>query len=321
MTTFKSTLATGSVHVAASLRDADSEKNASLGETRLRGFTLVELLVVIAIIGILVALLLPAIQAAREAARRSSCLNNLMQLGLATHNYEFNYESLPPGVTDTKGPIRNEPQGQHVSWIVKILPYMEENALWRKFDQAAGAYADVNAEIRSVPISIMICPSFPGEETNKSKTVAITTYAGCYHDVEAPIDVDNHGLMFLNSRVRFDEIEDGSSKTLLVAEKLLTGPEDLGWLSGTRATLRNTGKIEKRTPRFEVAADDPGADPPALTVAESLVVGGFGGYHPGGFNANFADGSTRFITEEIAANVWQLMGNRADGQIIKGRDW
>ena len=91
------------------------------------GFTLVELLVVIAIIGILVALLLPAIQAAREAARRTSCLNNVMQLGLAVHNYEFNFETLPPGVTDTKGPIRNEPQGHHVSWIVQILPFMEEN--------------------------------------------------------------------------------------------------------------------------------------------------------------------------------------------------
>src|SRR5262245_7955511 len=79
-------------------------------------FTLVELLVVIAIIGILVALLLPAIQASREAARRSSCLNNLMQLGLACHSYEFNHESIPPGVIDKKGPIRNEAQGQHVSW-------------------------------------------------------------------------------------------------------------------------------------------------------------------------------------------------------------
>jgi len=316
----KTIFATHSAHVAASLRDADCTADASLGETRLRGFTLVELLVVIAIIGILVALLLPAIQAAREAARRSSCLNNMMQLGLATHNYEFNYEALPPGVTDTKGPIRNEPQGQHVSWLVKILPYMEENALWRKFDQAAGAYADVNAEVRSVPVSVMICPSFPGEKTNKAKTIAITTYAGCYHDVEAPIDADNHGLMFLNSRVRFDEIEDGSSKTLLIAEKLLKGPEDLGWVSGTRATLRNTGKIEKRTPRFEAAAE-PGAEPPPQTVAESLFVGGFGGYHPGVFNANFADGSTRAITEEIDANVWQLLGNRADGQIIKGRDW
>ena len=103
-----------------------------------RGFTLVELLVVIAIIGVLVALLLPAVQAAREAARRTACLNNVTQLNLAIHNFEFHFESLPPGVTNADGPIRNEPKGTHVSWIVTILPYFEQNALAKHFDQAAG---------------------------------------------------------------------------------------------------------------------------------------------------------------------------------------
>jgi type II secretory pathway pseudopilin PulG len=77
------------------------------------GFTLV----VISIIGILVALLLPAVSAAREAARQTQCLNNMMQLGLAVHNYEYHFESLPPGVTNPDGPIRNEAQGIHISWI------------------------------------------------------------------------------------------------------------------------------------------------------------------------------------------------------------
>src|SRR5437868_11689079 len=88
---------------------------------RTAGFTLVELLVVIAIIGILVALLLPAVQSAREAARHTTCVNNEVQLALAIHNYEFHFETLPPGVINPTGPIRNEPQGIHVSWIARIL--------------------------------------------------------------------------------------------------------------------------------------------------------------------------------------------------------
>jgi type II secretory pathway pseudopilin PulG len=274
----------------------------------------VELLVVIAIIGILVALLLPAVQAAREAARRASCLNNATQLGLALHNYEFHFETLPPGVTDTKGPIRNEPQGNHTSWIVKILPYIEERVLFQHYDQAAGAYAATNAEVRATPIPTLECPSDPELYLNEEETAARSGYAGCHHDVEAPIDADNHGLLFLNSQIRYADIFDGTSKTILLGEAP-TGPNSLGWVSGTRATLRNTGSIESpRAALAQPAEDQPAAAQPRL---ESLLVGGFGSYHPGIFNVTFADGSTRGISDNVDRTTFQQLGHRADGQIMK----
>jgi prepilin-type N-terminal cleavage/methylation domain-containing protein/prepilin-type processing-associated H-X9-DG protein len=279
-----------------------------------KGFTLVELLVVIAIIGILASMTLPAVQATREAARRTSCINNLSQLGLAAHSYEFHFETLPPGVTNPVGPIRSEPQGKHVSWIVRILPYLEENALFRNFDAEAGAYAPVNDAVRITPIAILECPSEPNPFLNDGGNVALSSYVGCHNDVEAPIDKDNHGLLFLNSKVRYVDIEDGSSKTILLGEARVN-PKALGWVSGTRATLRNTSMIEQRP----LTNADPveGPQDENKKAAASLVVGGFSSNHPGGINAGFADGSTRFISENIEPELLHQLGNRADGQIMK----
>jgi prepilin-type processing-associated H-X9-DG protein len=268
------------------------------------------LLVVIAIIGILVALLLPAIQAAREAARRTNCVNNEVQLALAVHSYEFHFEHLPPGVTNPTGPIRSEAQGNHVSWIAHILPYMEETTLYKKFDQSAGAYAPVNAKVRAAIVSCLICPSEPGEDRNAEKTIAQNNYAGCHHDVEAPIDVNNHGVLFLNSKIRYADIEDGSTKTILLGEHL-GSPDQLGWVSGTRATLRNTGA----KPNSE--SESEGGDTAAKKPVNTLYVGGFSSRHPGGINVALADGSVHFISDDIEPELYHQLGNRADGQIME----
>jgi hypothetical protein len=274
---------------------------------------LVELLVVIAIIGVLVALLLPAVQAAREAARRVSCLNNVTQLGLALHSYEFHHETLPPGVVNPDGPIRNEPSGQHVSWIIQVLPHMEQQNLWRRFDLEAGAYAEENRPVRTATVHTLLCPSYPGTDRLESG-VARTTYVGCHHDVEAPIDADNHGLLFLNSRIRYSDIYDGSSSTILLGEcRPPAEAEDLGWVSGTRSTLRNTSRIEQ-PPRPQPTTNGPPAS--EETPLASTFVGGFGSWHAAVVDVAFADGSTRSISYNIDPAVLRLLGHRADGEIL-----
>jgi hypothetical protein len=246
-------------------------------------------------------------------------LNNVTQLALAVHSYEFHFEALPPGVTNPTGPIRNEAQGDHTSWIARILPYMEENVLFRRYDASAGAYAAKNAEVQAAQISILTCPSDPNEELrvdDGEQEVALNSYAGCHHDVEAAIDADNHGLLFLNSMIRYNEIDDGSTKTILLGEKPVD-PDGLGWLSGTRATLRNTGTIEQPkswspAQREELAEEEKKDDMP-----ESLFVGGFGSYHPGTVIIAFADGSTRPLSADIDRKILRLLGHRADGEIVK----
>ena len=287
----------------------------------LRAFTLVELLVVIAIIGILVGLLLPAVQAAREAARRCSCSNNLSQLGLAVHHYEFNAEQLPSGVINPDGPIRDEAIGQHVSWIVGILPYIEQSNAYRKFDQAAGAYAPINKPVRLEQMAILTCPSHPNPRSEREDRglVALTNYAGCHHDSEAPIDADNNGVLFLNSRLRLSKVLDGMSQTILLGEMRDT-LDSLGWVSGTRSTLRNTSVLNDPKSFDQSAA---GNAPEAVEPAGSLRVGGFGSYHTGGAQFVFADGSSRFISSSIDKETYRKLGNRADGELLgdSGYGW
>jgi prepilin-type processing-associated H-X9-DG protein len=298
---------------------------------------LIELLVVIAIIAVLVALLLPAVQAAREAARRVQCVNNLMQIGIAVKNYENAFETLPSGVVNLTGPIVDAPVGYHFNWITQLLPYLEAKPVYNRLDFKTGLYQPQNLTARAVLLNVLICPSSvapfrmapTGGGASTGSEPVLTNYAGCYSDVETPIDFKNTGVFYLNSRVRNEDIEDGASNTIFVGEKL---PDDkeLGWASGTRSTLRNTGTPininltarGRRNPAVANNADDAPTIAPGQAAGKAPgdvpppVVGGFSSRHAGGTNFGFGDGSVRFVKNTVSPRILLLLGNRADGDLL-----
>lgn len=275
------------------------------GRTPSFGFTLVELLVVIAIIGILVGLLLPAVQAAREAARRMSCSNNMLQLGIAVHNFEFAMERLPSGTINPDGPILSEEQGQHVGYLVALLPYVEQRGIANNFNVDAGTYAPINAPARAQEIAVYLCPSFPVGR-NGELSSGLANYAGCHNDTETQIDTNNNGLLFLNSKIRYGDILDGSSNTILIGE-VLPIDNSLGWASGTRATLRNTSEMNGsfwwKANQYDIP-DSP------------EQVGGFGSMHQGGAHFLMASGAVIFLTQSIDQELYDNLANRADGAMM-----
>lgn len=284
-------------------------KLKSLANPQRAGFTLIELLVVIAIIAVLIALLLPAVQQAREAARRTNCKNNLCQIALATLNYEMAFETLPPGVVNPTGPIDSEPKGYHVSWTVQILPFLDQQALFKNFDFNKGVYEQVPL-VRNVHIASLMCPSEPwgyggGEHENYS------SFAAVHSGPETAIDTTNDGCFFLNSRVNVRDIQDGATNTILFGEKR-NHQGDQPWFAGTRATLRNTGTPPNQLYRFPV-----NQQPQALPdqFKNPRFVGGFSSHHTGGSQHALGDGSVRFISDNVKAELYQNLGSRNDGKI------
>jgi len=151
---------------------------------------------------------------------------------------------------------------------------------------------------------MFVCPSSADRLLDRPP---VSNYAGCQNDVESPINVDNHGVLFLNSHISRKDVTDGISHTLYVGEKL-TDPLDLGWMSGTRATLRNTG----------LAPGWGSPDPTVRNPAEKneLWVGGFASEHADVSNYLFGDGRTESLSNCIDMKVFQQLGNRADGKLF-----
>lgn len=262
---------------------------------------MIELMVTIAIIAVLIGLLLPAVQQAREGARRMQCRNNVSQLVLALHNYHAGHLVLPPGSVNETGPVNaGIVTDNHFGWIVQILPELDEVNLWKSFDFAKTSYDPVNGT--GAGPGVLQCPSRPGG----------TSYAGCYHDAGSPIDIDNNGVLFLNSSVRLRDVTDGKSHTLLIGE---VASSSGAWYRGTEDTLRHTGDgMEAWVPGAGGVVYDE-----SLTASADGVIGPalrFGSVHPEGAHLALADGAVRFVSSHIDRRILKLLGNRHDGEVI-----
>lgn len=285
------------------------------------GFTLVELLVVIAVIGILIALLLPAVQAAREAARRISCSNNLKQIGLALLNYHDTHRALPSGIS---WPNR-------MFWSGQMLPFIEQQAVHDRIDLSLDWDVPPNSTMLSAYMNVFRCPS---ATTPRSLTVVgivdrvPSDYNACTSGLikresgPAPLAgrPDADGLFFVNSGVGLHEIVDGTSATVVVGEVMFlykpSGADHFGlqqfldhWYIGTPEGAGNevSESMSSTACRVNAWRD------PTLFVDERELA--YGSQHPGGAQVVLADGHCTFISETIDASVWSGLGTRSNGEI------
>ena len=313
------------------------------GSRQRSGFTLVELLVVIAIIGILVALLLPAVQAAREAARRMSCQNNMKQLGLALHNFHDIYKHFPAGAEEDVLPKPNATGSltyiRGTSWIVYILPQIEQQALYDRYNFTLAYNTTANAAVGTNVVPAIYCPSGPNPKQYLDPNPNLTTNSSThYYGVMGPSSRanpslntfggftynyvvggptannayatdgvlgqyrDNPGSVTTNHYTNFAEILDGTTNTLMVAERSMFLPP--GQANDYRSWIRgnNGGSGATKNVTYPINST-------FYNGSNNFNDISFGSNHPGGCQFALGDGSVRFIAETIDMGLYKCLAS------------
>ena len=288
-----------------------------------RGFTLIELLVVIAIIAVLIALLLPAVQQAREAARRSQCINNLKQLGLALHNYHDTMTVFPPGWLGVQGGVSHMEGQSGFAWGAHLLPYMDQAPLYTQINFNLSCADAANTVARQTVLNVFRCPSDPSpntwalpeeaDPTHILATLPTANYVGsfgsqgfetiCVGGAFPAAQCMGDGMFFHNSSTRMRDVTDGSSNTIFLGEHRTDNA--LGWHSTWVGAVPAGEESIARV----LAVSDHTPNHPALHIDD------YSSWHVGGVHLLLGDGRVRFVTQNIDSNVFRALSTRSGGEV------
>jgi prepilin-type N-terminal cleavage/methylation domain-containing protein/prepilin-type processing-associated H-X9-DG protein len=306
----------------------------------LRAFTLVELLVVIAIIGILVSLLLPAVQAARESGRRMQCQNNLKQMGIAVQTYHDSYKAMPSGSTGGSGTPWCDPRvgcgipGGHFGWPALILPFMEQQGLFDSINFTVPAYAESivegnpvttvklnqlqefgpHGDVKNRDSSRMCPPSFVCPSAHQIKKTRVFKDYGINNDSDGSCcpertQANMDGVAFLRSKVPLAEVTDGTSNTFLVLEYAHFGNHS--WIP-----LNAGSNLFMYVHHTSEGYVDGGSPPNLFNRAVNNNTRGSHSDHPGGVQSVFVDGHVGFISDHIDMTAYRAQFSRNKGEAV-----